>query len=584
MQATWDLSVYYKGFDDPAFTRDIQSIKELAEHGAEQFKASKSTQEALESIITQTERLSDLLDLAYGYVQLTLSTEAENPTALRWADELSGLMVGVQLFGSQCVRYVGAVEALEDEIAKSELLQKNAFALREYAERAAHMLPEDMEQWMLRMSLDGGDAFSKLRDRLMSTHMVALDGKMLPLPAVRGKAYDPDAAVRKAAYEAELASYKKVETPMAFCLACIKGEALTLCKAKGYPDILTEQLEESRMDRATLDAMLTAIREALPDFRRYLRLKAEALGHQNGLPFYDLFAPIGAADQRYTVEEAHALLVKVFNDVNPEMARFIDHAFESRWIDLFPKEGKEGGAFCAGSHALKLSRVLTNFVGSFSDVSTLAHELGHAWHNRCLEHMPVLLTDAPMPLAETASIFNETLLSHIVRKTADAKTNFCLLENSLMEATQTVVDIYSRYLFETAVFEARKTHIPTADELNAMMLEAQEAAYGDGLDPDVRHAGMWINKSHYYNVDLHFYNFPYAFGLLFGLGVFKRYLEQGSAFMPAYDALLASCGCGKVADVAASVGIDVRSVDYWRSALDVVRADVADFEKLCGKH
>ena len=469
-------------------------------------------------------------------------------------DELSALMVEVQLCQSRCARHVGGVSGLDQLIEGREALRENGFILREMARQSAHMLPAELEKWMLRMSLDGGDAFSKLRDRLIGTHTVDLNGKAQPLPAVRGMAYDPDPAVRKAAYEAELASYRKIETPMAFCLSCIKGEALTMCEAKGYSDVLSQQLAESRMDHETLDAMWTAIREALPDFRRYLRKKAELLGHTNGLPFYDLFAPMGRDTKRYTVAEARELLVRVFSQVHPEMGRFIDHAFENRWIDLYPREGKEGGAFCAGFHQMKISRVLTNFVGSFSDVSTLAHELGHGWHNVCLERVPVLMADPPMPLAETASIFNETLLSHEVRKTADDETRFALLENSLMEATQVIVDIYSRFLFESAVFEARKTHIPTAAELNRMMLDAQRESYGDGLDPEVMHSGMWINKSHYYSVGLHFYNFPYAFGHLFGLGVFKKYLEKGAAFMPEYDALLASCGSGLVRDVAAGVG------------------------------
>lgn len=146
------------------------------------------------------------------------------------------------------------------------------------ARQSAHMLPAELEKWMLRMSLDGGDAFSKLRDRLIGTHTVDLNGKAQPLPAVRGMAYDPDPVVRKAAYEAELASYRKIETPMAFCLSCIKGEALTMCEAKGYSDVLSQQLAESRMDHETLDAMWTAIREALPDFRRYLQQKGGAAG------------------------------------------------------------------------------------------------------------------------------------------------------------------------------------------------------------------------------------------------------------------------------------------------------------------
>ena len=581
MEMTWDLSVFYQSFDDPQLESDIQRVAEL-NHSAQAIAAENiSDLEKLEKMIAASSELSDLLSNLYGYIQLTLATDCTNEEALRYQDRLSNMMVDVQLNSSAIVRLVGGVADLEACIEKSEVLTQHAFMLRETKEQAEHLLPEDMEKWMLRMSLDGAEAFSKMRDRLMGSHTVELDGKSLPLPAVRGMAYDPDPAVRKAAYEAELASYAKVETPMAFCLSSIKGEAMTMCEAQKYPDILSRQLTESRMDRETLDAMLTAIREALPDFRRYLRAKGQLLGHQDGLPFYDLFAPVGEASLRYTVEEARELLVSTFSKVHPEMGAFMAHAIDNRWIDFLPREGKEGGAFCAGYHQKKMCRVLTNFVGSFSDVSTLAHELGHGWHDRCLERVPVLMTDIPMQLAETASIFNETLLSHTVRETADEKTRFVLLENSLMEATQTVVDIYSHFLFESAVFEARKTHIPSAQELNQMMLDAQEQAYGDGLDKDIRHPSMWVNKSHYYNVGLHFYNFPYAFGLLFGLGVFARYQKEGASFLPKYDAMLASCGSGTIAEVAASVGIDVRSVDYWRSALDVVRGEVDEFVKLC---
>ena len=581
MEMTWDLSVFYTGFDDPRLEADIQRITELSHSAAAIAAEAISDTEKLEKMVAAAAELENLLSNAYGFTELTLSTDCNNEAAQRYQDRLSNMMVDVQLNSSAMVRLVGGIADLEACIAGSETLQQHAFMLRETKEQAEHLLPEEMEKWMLRMSLDGAEAFSKLRDRLMGSHTVELDGKSLPLPAVRGMAYDPDPAVRKAAYEAELASYAKVETSMAFCLSSIKGEALTMCEAQKYPDILTRQLMESRMDRETLDAMLTAIREALPDFRRYLRAKGKLLGHNDGLPFYDLFAPVGEASLRYTVEEARELLVSTFSEVHPEMGAFMAHAFDNRWIDFLPREGKSGGAFCAGYHQKKLCRILTNFVGSFSDVSTLAHELGHGWHDRCLERVPVLMTNVPMQLAETASIFNETLLSHTVRKTADEKSRFVLLENSLMEATQTVVDIYSRFLFETGVFEARKTHTPSAAELNRMMLDAQEAAYGDGLDKNLRHPSMWVNKSHYYSVGLHFYNFPYAFGLLFGLGVFALYQKEGAAFLPKYDAMLAACGNGTVADVAASVGIDVRSVDYWRSALDVVRGEVDEFVSLC---
>ena len=368
---------------------------------------------------------------------------------------------------------------------------------------------------------------------------------------------------------------------MSYCLNSIKQEARTLARAKHFDSVLDMTLHDSRMDRATLDAMLGAMQEYLPHFRRYLQAKARLLGHENGLPFYDLFAPVGKAVRTYTIDEARAKLMEELGKFNPDMAAFVDHAFAKCWIDLYPREGKTGGAFCSGVHYADRSLVMTNFQGSFSDVSTIAHELGHAWHNRCMAGLPYLATDTPMPLAETASIFNETILAHQVLKTAAPEEQLTLLDATLTESTQTIVDILSRYLFETEVIDTRADHAMTVDELKDAMLRAQDATYGDGLDPEKRHPYMWACKSHYYSSGLNFYNFPYAFGELFGKGVFALYLKEGSAFVPAYNQLLRSCGSAPVAEVAASVGIDVRSRDFWRASLEVIKDEIDRFCALC---
>jgi pepF/M3 family oligoendopeptidase len=583
LETTWNLSVFYKGFDDPALRADIEAIRTMTAKGTEMVKQEMPTLQKLESIISTMEALTNKLFRAFMFCQLTLAVEAENREASRTLDELSILHVDEEVFYNACTRYIGTVDTLDDVIAQSKVLTANAFFLQEAKRQAAHMLPESMEKWMLRMSLSGSDSFQKLRDQLMGTLTVDMDGKTLPIPAVRGMAHDPDPDVRKRAYEAEMAAYPKVALPMAFCLGGIKGEAITMCEAKGYPDVLTQQLEESRMDKETLDAMWEACREALPDIRRYLRAKARLLGHKDGLPFYDLFAPVGNDIKKYTAEEARDLLLDTFDKAHPAMAEFMKHAFDNRWIDMYPHEGKEGGAFCSENHELDISRILTNFVGSFSDLSTLAHELGHAWHARCMQNVPLLMAQPPMPLAETASTFNETLLARTVLDTAEPEQAFSLLEGNLMESSQCVIDIYSRFLFENAVFEARKTHTPAVEELREMMLASQEEAYGDGLAADVRHPDMWINKVHYYMGGVHYYNFPYTFGLLFGLGVYQMYREEGAAFLPKYDALLSRCGSDSVANVAKSVGIDVHSIDYWRGALSVLRGEIDEFEALAAQ-
>ena len=578
MDWTWDLSVLYKGFDDPQIEEDFARLKTLCGEAGALLQGDAQT--ALENAADAMEEIHRLASALGSFASLTLAVDATHERAQQLMDRVMVFSVQLELLSSALTRFVGGIDNLEEIIAKSPKLQAIDFVLRKAREEARHLMDPAIEEWMLKMSLTGGEAFSTLRDKLDATLMVDYRGEKLPLSAVRNLAYDPDPQVRKDAYEAELAAYPQIEIPMAACLNAIKGEGLTGIEAKHFDTILDETLFSSNMDRETLEAMLTAIREALPAFRRYLRKKGELLGHPNGLPFYDLFAPIapeGYEPPKFTIEQAREKLVAEMSKFTPDMGAFIDHAFANRWIDVYPREGKSGGAFCAELHALDQSRVLTNFSGSFSDVSTLAHELGHAWHNRCMAGLPAMMADAPMPLAETASIFNETLLANAAMEQAGKNERFSLLEGNLMETTQVIVDIYSRYLFETAVIEARKDHTLSVSELKTLMLDAQDRSYGDGLDPEARHPYMWACKSHYYIPGLAFYNFPYAFGQLFGTGMFAQYQKEGAPFVPKYNRLLRSCGSMPVAEVAASVGIDVRSPDFWRASLKIFTDEIEAF-------
>ena len=574
----WDLTYLYPGFDDEGFRKDLSSLGNdtkllesiLADTAMDNLTKLGKLLDCSEQINRKTDRLG-------SFISCTLAVDATNEQANAAMDQLMMADTSMQLAFSNIERFVAGIQDLDALIGASEKLQKVSFALHEMKEKAQHLIPEAIEPWILEMQLSGGNAFSQLRDKLDSTMLVAYKDQKLPLAAVRGMAYDPDPEVRKAAYEAEIAAYPSVEIPMSYCLNSIKMEARTLARARGYESVLDMTLADSRMDRETLDALWTAVREYLPDFRKYLRAKAKLLGHEDGLPFYDLFAPVGKDTKTYTIDEAKTLLFREMSKFTPEMSKFMEHAFEHRWIDLYPREGKTGGAFCAPVHFADRSLVMTNYQGSFSDISTIAHELGHAWHNRCMAGLPYLMIDAPMPLAETASIFNETMLSYQVLKECDPQERINLLENSLMEATQTVVDIYSRFLFEQEVVDTRADHAMTVEELKQAMLRAQEASYGDGLNPTIRHPYMWACKSHYYSSGYNFYNFPYAFGLLFGKGVFAQYLKKGETFVEEYCKLLRFCGSAPVAVVAASVGIDVRNPDFWRSSLELIRKDIEEF-------
>ena len=581
MKTNWDLTVFYKDFDDPEFKDDLARLpKEIDAFTAAIAAPAEDKVEKLVSLVHQEEALSNLFERLSLMIELTLSVDANNKAANAAMAPLMRAVMGSSLASNAFSRYLASLENLDAIIDADDELKARAFALREAAEDAKHQLPEALEKPVLKMQLSGGEAFSQLRDKLDATLLVDYDGKQIPLSAVRALAYDGDADTRRRAYEAELASYKKIELPMSFCLNNLKAEGETMAALKGYKGVLDMALAHSRMDEKTLEAMWTAIREALPELREYFKAKGRLLGHENGLPFYDLFAPVGQSTRTYTVEEARALLLDLFGKFCPEMGEMMRTAFDEGWIDMYPREGKSGGAFCSGYYAKNISRVMTNFAGSASDVSTLAHELGHAFNNRMLHHKPIMMTETPMPLAETASTFNETLLISQLLKTATPEEELTLLDSCLTEQTQTMVDIYSRFLFEQKVVAAQADHALDVDELKETMLWAQEQSYGDGLDPEYRHPYMWACKSHYYSTGVHFYNFPYAFGGLFARGLYARYEKEGEAFVPVYCDLLSRFGSDTIANVTASVGIDVTTPDFWREAVESVLVQVRRFVEL----
>lgn len=581
MKTNWDLTVFYKDFDDPEFKDDLARLpKEIDAFTAAIAAPAEDEVKKLVSLVHQEEALSNLFERLNLMIGLTLSVDANNKAANAAMAPLMRAVMGSSLASNAFSRYLASLENLDAIIDADDELKARAFALREAAEDAKHQLPEALEKPVLKMQLSGGEAFSQLRDKLDATLLVDYDGKQIPLSAVRALAYDGDADTRRRAYEAELASYKKIELPMSFCLNNLKAEGETMAALKGYKGVLDMALAHSRMDEKTLEAMWTAIREALPELREYFKAKGRLLGHENGLPFYDLFAPVGQSTRTYTVEEARALLLDLFGKFCPEMGEMMRTAFDEGWIDMYPREGKSGGAFCSGYYAKNISRVMTNFAGSASDVSTLAHELGHAFNNRMLHHKPIMMTETPMPLAETASTFNETLLISQLLKTATPAEELTLLDSCLTEQTQTMVDIYSRFLFEQKVVAAQADHALDVDELKETMLWAQEQSYGDGLDPEYRHPYMWACKSHYYSTGVHFYNFPYAFGGLFARGLYARYEKEGEAFVPVYCDLLSRFGSDTIANVTASVGIDVTTPDFWREAVESVLVQVRRFVEL----
>jgi oligoendopeptidase F len=409
-----------------------------------------------------------------------------------------------------------------------------------------------------------------------------LDGtvKKLPMPALINLRNHPDEATRQRAYEAEINAWETVKEPITAAMNGVKGYVNTLNRRRGREDALHSAIDQARIDRETLEAMLGAMKDSFPVFRKYYKAKANRLG-KSKLAWWDLFAPMGATETRYTFRQAADFIVAQFGAFSPELADFAREAFDKNWVDAEMRDGKRGGAFCMSLPKVRESRILCNFDGSLDSVFTLAHELGHGYHNYCKKEKTILLQSTPMTLAETASIMCETIVFEAaIEAAASLDEELAILETSLVSDSQVIVDIYSRYLFETEVFERREKTELTAEEFCEIMESAQGATYGDGLDERFRHKYMWTWKPHYYRPGLSFYNFPYAFGLLFGIGLYAVYQERGESFIPEYKGLLASTGEGSAADLAVRFGIDIREPAFWESSLNVVGERIARYVKL----
>ena len=576
MNKCWNLDPIYKGFDDPAFESDLTCAKQKLEEFSALCGslADADPAETLRNGIALQEQLSELAGKLGLYASLRQSTNTRDPEAASQLGRLMAVYSGMAAPEAAFKDWASKLPNLMELVEQDEFLRPYSFLFKNMADSSRYLLAGRGEEIMARMRLSGGNAWSDLQGYLTSTVPVEYKGSVTNLSAIRNMAYDPDAEVRKSAYEAELACYDRIMDAVAFALNSIKLETISDCKLRGYASPLERTLKHSDMKQETLDAMLGAMDEYLPKFWQYLKAKGKALGHENGLPWYDLFAPMGNATTKYSTEDARKVLVDLFSTFDSELADMVARAFDEAWIDFFPRDGKSGGAFCAGVECLNQSRILTNFDGMFGDVVTLAHELGHAFHNQCIQDHRSLNKDYSMPLAETASTFNEcVVMAAAIQNAQSDEERLSLLESQLQDATQIICDIYSRFRFEKMVFDNREERFMNADALCGFMTEAQKLSYGDGLDHSLMHPFMWICKSHYYGPT--YYNFPYAFGGLFARGLYAQYLAEGESFVPKYKKLLYTTPIATAEDVAKVADIDLTDKAFWRAALQTI-ADQID--------
>ncbi len=584
----WDVSNIFPSLESAEFLRAVASCekqlkaheKYLDQHNVRQGAkrpAARQVQAIVAGHLERTNTIFRAYATLRAYVYAFVSTDSTHQAARKMQSRIEPLGVQLEQIGTRFSGWLGThgdvVPALS---AVPGVLADHAFFLKETVEQSRYQMSELEESLAAELSLSGSNAWSKLQGNIVSQLSVDFErnGKVEPLPMpelLNIQQHDPDAEVRRSAYEAEFAAWKTVEEPLAAAMNGVKGALVVVNKRRGRKDAVHSAIDAARIDRKTLEAMMGAMRDAFPHFRRYLKNKSKRLGNSGALPWWDLMAPVGSVNRQFSWAEAREFVLENFAGFSPRLHAMSKRAFDENWIDAEQRKGKRAGAFCMEVPAVDESRILCNFDGSLDQVSTIAHELGHAFHNECQIGKPFLRTITPMTLAETASIFCENIIIDAALKTATSKDEeLAILETDLIGKTQVIVDISSRYLFETEVFKRREQAELSADDLSDIMLRCQKETYGDGLDERYMHKYMWTWKPHYYFGGLSFYNFPYAFGLLFGLGLYAIYQKRGAAFVPEYEELLASTGLADAATLAKRFKIDIRKKSFWEGSLNLI--------------
>lgn len=585
MDLTWNLDTLYTSFNSEKFKGDMKlfnhHIANLNEWASRNLADINRASSKIEEFLKLYNEYKSLYSCLSCYSHLILSSDSTSIEAMNVLDDIDYKEASIIETFVKFNKWLNSLNNIDELIDTSTYLKEHRFYLKELLLQSRYLLSDEAELIIAEMRITGSKSWERLYMELTSTVLTDIniegESKKMLLPELRNMAYEKDASLRKSAYYAEQEGCKSISQASAACLNGISGEALNIYSRKGYKSPLDKVLMVSRMDHETLNAMLSAIKESLPMFHKYYHKKAQILGHKASLPFYDIFAPVVDINTKISYLDARDLIVSSFKTFSKELADFAKKAFDYKWIDAEPREGKGSYGLTVDIFPIKESRIMTYFTGNFCDVGVLAHEIGHAYHSYCLRNEEMLNTDYPNPIAETASIFCETIINNALISTLSINEGLSILEKSISDVGYYIVDFYGRYNFEMKLYERRKLGPLSVEELNELMVSCMIEAYGDSIDSKTIHPYMWMNKAGYYMVGNEFLNFPYSFGVLFSKGLYAEYIKKGEAFVSQYDSFLNATSKNNIVDIAKILDIDVHSIDFWRNGLNLVEKDIEEF-------
>ena len=586
---TWDLEVIFPGGSS---SKEYEAYLNQLEQDIDSFSGKLKSgniisNSDLVSLIDEFQHISKRLRHASAFISCLTAQDVKDSKAKLLSGTVKQLSAklssAMTVFDSHLIEIDGDQWKALIEMPE---LQAVAFPLEERRRRAQEKLSPEQEALAGDLSVDGYHGWSDLYNTVVGRMTIPFEenGKTVQLSVgqAANKLSSPDRTVRKKVFEDTETAWAEQAELCSNALNHLAGFRINLYKHRGWDSVLQEPLDINRMSEKTLNAMWDVIDRNKDRLKLYLDRKAKLLGLEK-LSWYDVDAPVGDAAKEVSYDEAADFIIEHFERFSPKLAEFTVKNFEERWIEAEDRAGKRPGGFCTSFPDKKQSRIFMTFSGTASNVSTLAHELGHAYHQHVMNDMPVMAQNYAMNVAETASTFAEMIVSDAAVKYADnAAERIVLLEDKIQRAVAFFMNIHARFIFETSFYDERKKGLVGVERLNELMVHAQKTAYKDTLAE--YHPHFWASKLHFYITGVPFYNYPYTFGYLFSAGIYAKALEEGIAFEDKYIALLQDTGSMMVEDLAKKhLGVDLSEEGFWQSAVDIVLADIDEFLTLTEK-
>ncbi len=597
----WNLFTIYKGLDDTSYTEDKEKMLIEFQNLLNLVKNKNSSPETdeqwTEDVIKKIAQAEAIYENLYSYCYANYSTQTADAEIVR---ELTSLeKEKLKLYKAKTIfrkKFPLSQQQINNISQKKSFLSDYTLFINETLTIKKHQLSEDMESLVEELLQPGANSWARLQEAVSSDLNITWSkkkGDKKTVTQLRALAFSKSRKTRKKAFKKEIKAWRSAEIPLAYALNGIKGTGIILNKRRKWNSAIEKSVFQSRVTENTLKALIDAMEKSLPSFHKYLNAKASLLGVKK-LAFYDIFAPLPLKEKKSKTDEkedkdvdfwpfqkAINFITETFGNFYPEMGLFAENAFSKRWIDAIPHKGKIGGAYCINFPIAKESRILCNYNNSFSSVSTVAHELGHAWHSEILKNESIIHHTYPMTLAETASIFSEIMIfDRAIKEASNSTDKMFIMEVFLQEITQVIVDILSRFYFEKEVFERREKGDISPREFSSIMENAQKRTYGNAIKEKTYHQYMWAVKGHYYIPSLSFYNYPYAFGQLFGIALYRKYLSDKENFPKQYNNILKESGRKTSIEIASQAGFDIENELFWLDSIDYIKQIIDEFSEI----